>query len=205
MDERVAEVVAEYDKRYREESVLIESLSPDELRDRRDDFLIPVGHEVGRFLHDLATAAKAKLIIEFGTSYGYSALWLALAARATGGRLISLDVAADKQAFARDQLERAGLASYVEFKLGDARETAAALDGPFDLVLIDLWKDLYVPCFDAVRPKLASPAFVIADNMIYPPQSHSDAERYRTHIASRVTQSVLLPLGNGIEVSRVEH
>ena len=127
-----------------------------------------------------------------------------MAARETGGRLVSLDIAAGKQAYAREQLERAGLAGHVEFVLGDAVESARRLDGPVDFVLIDLWKDLYIPSFDAIYPKLASPAFIVADNMIYPPNSHAEVEAYRAHVRAHVAQTVLLPLGSGIEVSRVE-
>lgn len=204
MDERVATVLREYEERLERERALMDSLPREELGARINEFLIPVGPEVGRFMHDLAIAADARLMLEFGTSYGYSALWLGMAARATGGRLISLDLAGDKQAFARAQLERAGLADHVEFRTGDARELVAELSGPFDVVLIDLWKDLYVPCFDAVLPKLASPAFVLADNMIHPPHSRPDADRYRAHVRERVAQTVLLPLGQGVELSRFE-
>ena len=127
-----------------------------------------------------------------------------MAARETGGRLVSLDIAAGKQAYAREQLERAGLAGHVEFVLSDAVESVRRLDGPVDFVLIDLWKDLYIPSFDAIYPKLASPAFIVADNMIYPPNSHAEVEAYRAHVRAHVAQTVLLPLGSGIEVSRVE-
>lgn len=203
MDERVAAVLRDYDERLRRERQLMNELSGAELGKRIDEFLIPVGAEVGRFMHDLAIAANAQLMLEFGTSYGYSGVWLGMAARATGGRVISLDLAADKQEYARAQLERAGLADHVEFRNGDALQLMADLPGPFDLVLIDLWKDLYIPCFDAVLPKLASPAFILADNIIHPEVSRPDAERYREHIRGRVTQTVLLPLGQGIELSRV--
>jgi predicted O-methyltransferase YrrM len=64
----------------------------------------------------------------------------------------------------------------VEFKLGDARESIAALAGPIDFVLLDLWKDLYIPCFDLFYPKPGSGAKVVADNMIFPEFSHKEAE-----------------------------
>ena len=203
MDEKVARVIREYDDRHAAETRLMAELPPDETDRRINEFLIPIGHATGQFLRDLAVASNAKLMLEFGTSYGYSALWLAQAARVTGGKVVSLDLAADKQDYARQQLDRAGLRDHVEFLNGDARLLVEQLDGPFDIVLLDLWKDLYIPCFDAV-PKLASPAFIVADNMLLPPSSHDNVERYRAHIRDKVKQTILLPLGSGIELSRVE-
>lgn len=203
MDEKIARVLEEYESRLEIENALIRNLSPEEMRGRVDEFLIPVGPDVGRFMHDLAVAAKAKIIIELGTSYGYSAVWLASAARQTGGKLLSIDLARDKQVYALERLQRAGLESYADFICGDARTVLDLIAGPVDLVLIDLWKDLYIPCFDAVRPKLASPSYLVADNMTYPAVSHADAEKYRAHIRTRVDQTILLPIGNGIEVSRI--
>ncbi len=91
----------------------------------------------------------------------------------------------------------------VEFKLGDARESIAALSGPFDFVLLDLWKDLYIPCFDLFYPKLGSGAMIVADNMLFPEFSRADAAEYRNHVRAKTdVQSVLLPVGSGIELSR---
>jgi predicted O-methyltransferase YrrM len=70
------------------------------------------------------------------------------AARATGGKVISLDIRAGKQEYARAALSGAGLADFAEFKVADAREAIAALSGPIDLVLLDLWKELCIPCFE---------------------------------------------------------
>ncbi len=112
-------------------------------------------------------------------------MWLAEAARATGGKVVTLDVHAGKQEYARKALDAAGLASVVEFKLGDARESIAALAGPFDFVLLDLWKDLYIPCFDLFYPKLGAGAMVVADNMIFPEFSRADAETYRKHVRAK--------------------
>src|ERR1700685_396376 len=144
MDQAVLEVLAEYEKRGAEEFKLQSLGKMEEWLSRRDEFLIAVGPATGQLLNILAKSIKAKTILELGTSFGYSTIWLAEAARATGGRLITLDKAANKQNYARTMLMRAGLASHVEFRLGDALDTIHALKGPFDLVLVDLWKEVYV-------------------------------------------------------------
>ena len=151
----------------------------------------------------LIKEAKARTILELGTSHGHSTVWLAEAARVTGGKVISLDVHAGKQEYSRAALSSAGFADFAEFKLGDTRESIVALSGPIDFVLVDLWKDLYIPCFDLFYPKLGSGSMVIADNMIFVEFSRRDAEDYRRHVRAKADlRSGLRPVGSGIEVSR---
>jgi len=142
--------------------------------------------------------------VELGTSYGYSTLFLADAARATGGRLVTLDVSEKKQAYARSQLEEAGLNDHVDWLLGDALTLLDELAGDIDFVLIDIWKDLYVPCFEKLYPKLADNALIAADNILYPEEARPDVARYQAAVRDKLDlQSVLLPIGSGIELSCV--
>jgi predicted O-methyltransferase YrrM len=142
------------------------------------------------------------VIVELGASYGYSTLWLADAARATGGKVHSLELSVGKVEYARGQLRRAGLEPYVEFHVGDALETLRRLPGPFDFVLVDLWKDLYVPCFEIFHRKLSPNAFVAADNMIFPPNL-TDQAAYRSAVRAKGDmESFLLPVGSGVELSK---
>jgi predicted O-methyltransferase YrrM len=203
MDRAIENVLRDYDQRAETEMKRMRELPPAEMMKHIDEFLLPVGPATGQLMNILIKEAKAKSIVEIGTSHGYSTVWLAEAARATGGKVVTLDVHAGKQEYARKALDAAGLASVVEFKLGDARESIAALPGPFDFVLLDLWKDLYIPCFDLFYPKLGTGAIVVADNMIFPEFSRTDAETYRKHVrANADIQSVLLEVGSGIELSR---
>lgn len=168
----------------------------------RDEFLLPVGAEAGRFLHALILGMRPGRILELGTSYGYSTLFLADAARAVGAKVVSMDLADYKQAHAREMLERAGLAGFVEFRCGDAVAMTAADGGQFGFVLLDIWKELYIPCLDAVLPKLLPGAVIAADNMLSPVSERPKADAYRAAIASRPElSSVLLDLGQGIELS----
>ncbi len=96
----------------------------------------------------------------------------------------------------------AGLSAYVEFQVGDAIELIDGLSGPFDFVLFDLWKDLYLPSFEKLKRKLRPGAILVADNMIY---GGSGAGQRAYVDAVRSTPgmtSVLLPIGAGLEVSR---
>jgi predicted O-methyltransferase YrrM len=168
----------------------------------RDEFLLPVGPEVGAFLHSLILAHRPKRILELGTSYGYSTLFFADAARTIGATLITMELADWKQAHAQEQIAKAGLSDVVDFRLGDAVAMIEADAGPFDFILLDIWKELYLPCFDAFYPKLSNEAIIAADNMIYPPQAREDVRRYRAAVQSkRDLQTTLLPIGSGIELS----
>jgi predicted O-methyltransferase YrrM len=202
MDARFDKVLSRYTQRIEAEELLWQTENPGALLARRDEFLLPVGEEVGRFLHALIIARKATAIVELGTSYGYSTLFLADAARKTGGKVHTFELAADKQEHAKAQLAEAGLADHVEWYLGDAVALLDDITSGVDFVLIDLWKDLYIPCLDKLYPKLASNGLIAADNMIEPAMSRPDAEAYRAAVRSLPDlQSVLLPIGSGIELS----
>jgi predicted O-methyltransferase YrrM len=205
MDIAVETVLADFEKREVAESRLIAEMSLPEYMHRRDEFLIPIGCDTGILLNTLVKAADARRILELGTCYGYSTIWLAEAARETGGKVITTEIAPGKVKQARDAIVKAGLQDYVDFRVGDARTTLAVLDGGFDFVLLDLWKELYITCFDLLYPKLSSGAFVAADNMIQPERYRTEALLYRAHVRSqpRMT-SVLLPIGNGVELSRYD-
>lgn len=202
MTEAFERVLARYSEREAAEAKLWASESPGTLMARRDEFLLNIGRPVADFLLALAVARGAKLIVELGTSYGYSTLFLAEAARRNGGTVLSFELSADKQAYARAQIEEAGLGAYVDWRLGDAVSLLDEVDTGVDFVLIDLWKDLYVPCFEKLYPKLGPNGVIAADNMLFPEIARPDAEAYRAAVRARSDlQSVLLPIGSGIELS----
>jgi predicted O-methyltransferase YrrM len=203
MDSKIEAVLARYHERAATELAVMQALSPDELMKRVDEFLISIGPDSGAVLNILAKSSRARTILEIGTSYGYSTVFLAEAARANEGKVISLDISADKQRYAREQLNAAGLEPFVEFKTGDARETIASLAASLDFVLIDLWKDLYIPCFDLVYPKLSEGAFIAADNILLPEFFREEMTAYRRHVRGQAgIETILLPVGSGIELSR---
>jgi predicted O-methyltransferase YrrM len=202
MDVKVEAVLAEYEAREAAESKVMDQLGP-AMHSRIDDFLIPVGHDTGTLLNLLAKSAGSKSILEVGTSYGNSTVWLAEAAKVNGGRVTSLELAQKKVDYAKHMLTRAGLEDVVDFVVGDAVATIDGLAGPFDFVLIDLWKDVYIPTFKAVLPKLSQGACVFADNMLYPERSLPDANAYRRFVRSQPDiDTVLIPIGNGVELTR---
>lgn len=168
----------------------------------RDELLLPVGEEVANLMVDLIVGLKAQTLVEVGTSYGFSTLFLAEAARRTDGRLFTYEIHAGKQAYAQERISDAGLSEYVQWELGDAVALLEMQPGPVDFVLLDLWKDLYIPCFDVLYPILREGGLIVADNMYFPEIFRKPTAAYRAAVRAKPDmQAVLLPLGQGIDLA----
>ncbi len=201
-DPKAAAVYAEYEARNDAEQELWKSNPPGSAGVNRDTFLLPVGKEVGVFLHSLILAKRPTRILELGTSYGYSTLFLADAAKEVGAKVITMELADFKQAYASEMMAKAGLSDVVDFRCGDAVAMIEADDGVFDFVLLDIWKELYLPCLNAFYAKLSDEAIIAADNMIFPPMARDDVRVYREAVRAKVDlQTVLLPIGSGVELT----
>jgi predicted O-methyltransferase YrrM len=132
-----------------------------------DNFL-NVSADFGRFLYMCARACKARRIVEFGTSFGISTIYLASALRDNGGgRVIGTELEPTKAQRARANLEAAGLADLVDIRVGDALDTLKeGIDGEVDLVLLDGAFSLYLPVLKLLEPHLRDGAFVVGDNAL---------------------------------------
>ena len=148
------------------------------------------------FLCAMASGIGAKRMVEIGGSSGISTIALAAAARRTDGRLLSIELEPSRQAEARDTLTRLGLASFVDFVLADAAQVLPRQPA-FDLALIDCEKEDYIRFFDMLP--MREGGFIVADNII----SHSLGD-YVAHARSRPgIESITLPIGKGLEVTRL--
>src|SRR5580692_1705289 len=128
LDGKVAAVLEAYHKRMQQEHAQMRQGPPTGGSGNwLDKVLLAVGPETGQLISILARSLKAPNILEIGTSYGYSGIWLAEAARAAGGRLTTLELQDYKSAHAREMSVKAGLADHVDFKVGDALAAIAAL------------------------------------------------------------------------------
>ena len=110
----------------------------------------------GQLLHDLIVDHGYTRALEIGTSTGHSGIWIAWALSKTGGKLITLEIDPARHKEALANFEAAGLAGFIEARLGNAHEIVPALDGPFDFVFSDADKDWYPNYFRAVFPKLTA-------------------------------------------------
>jgi caffeoyl-CoA O-methyltransferase len=160
-----------------------------------------------RLLEALIVIGGARRVLEIGAFTGVGALAMA-AALPDGGRVITLEVDSDRAAIARRHFEASPYRDRIELILGDALESLAQLDGPFDLVWIDAWKADYPAYYDAVLEKLADRGVIVADNLfrdgaaLSPDVTDPGTVGIRA-FASQVqaderTDNVLLTIGDGV-------
>ena len=161
---------------------------------------LAVGPESGRLLFALVAPNAGCEVLEIGGSRGYSAIWLAAAARILGGRVVSLERDPVKIETWRRNVAEAGLEEWAELVEGDARETLPAVGGSFDVVFIDAWKEDYEWYFAEARAKLEPGGVVVADNVTTNPVAKAYAEARQ---ADPTLVSVTVPIGNGLEVTTV--
>jgi len=136
--------------------------------DRRDRYL-SVPTEDGRLLRILTESIGAKHAVELGTSTGYSGIWLALALRATGGKLTTFEIDPGRAATARENFKRAGVDDLATVVLGDAHVEVAKLAAPIDLVFIDADKEGYLDYLQKLLPLVRPGGLIVSHNMQSPP------------------------------------
>ncbi len=127
---------------------------------------LTVSPEFGRFLYMCARACKARRIVEFGSSMGISAIYMAAALRDMGGgRLIGTELEPGKAERARANVAAAGLGDLVEFRVGDARETLKrGVGGDIDMAMLDGAFTLYLPVLKLLEPHLKPGAMIVGEN-----------------------------------------
>ena len=138
-------------------------------------------------------------LLEIGTSNGYSTIWLAWAAGAVGGSVISIDRDEHKQAQADANLRRAGLRDLVELIHGDANQVVASLAGPFDFVFFDADRVSAPSQLALLISKLTPDALLLADNALSHP--HEIAGYLAALAALPDFDHMIVPIGKGLSVA----
>jgi predicted O-methyltransferase YrrM len=160
---------------------------------------MPISAPGGNLLYTLVRAARPDTVVEFGTSFGISTIYLAAAVMDNGtGHVLSTELSATKIAAARSNLAEAGVAAAVTILPGDALTTLADIPGPIGLVLLDGWKDLCLPVLRLLEDRLAPGAIVVADDSTFP--SMADYLAYVRDPASGYV-NVDFPIEDGMEIS----
>lgn len=119
----------------------------------------------GRLLYDIIKKHGYKKGLEIGTSNGYSALWLGLAFKETGGKLLTIEIEPQRAREARENFKHAGLDDVIESRVNDALREIPYLQGPFDFVFIDAWKPDYEKYLKLVLPKMKPGGVITAHNV----------------------------------------
>lgn len=128
------------------------------------DAYLSISKEQGQGLIKLIVDNRLKNIVEFGTSFGISTLFLAQGVMETGGHIITTELIDTKAKKAMDNFKRAGVNDLIEVRIGDAMETLKNHNESIDLLLLDGWKDLYLPLFEMLEPNFNTNTIIYVDN-----------------------------------------
>ena len=166
----------------------------------RDKF-VALDRDIAELVYALCRATGATRIVEAGTSFGVSTLYLAAAVRDNGGGLVTTcDIEPDKVAVARSHYDRVGLAPYVDVRLGDIRETLRDLDGPVDVLLLDIWATVAADVVAMVGPRLRVGGLVLADNTTMRRALYAGVFAYLHDPANGFTTTTM-PYEGGLELA----
>jgi predicted O-methyltransferase YrrM len=161
---------------------------------------LAVSEEDGRFLRVMVASSGAKQALEIGAAYGYSAIWIALGLRQTGGHLTTIEYDPARAKTAADNVRRAGMADAVTVVSGDGFKEIPKLAGPFDFVFLDAWKRDYKRFFDLVFPRLQPRGLFLAHNVVNKRGEMGDfLDTVQNHPGLFTT--IVTPSGEGMSVS----
>ena len=161
---------------------------------------LAVSEEDGRFLRVMIASSGAKRVLEIGGAYGYSAIWMGLGLRETGGRLTTIEFDQARAKIAAAHVRTAGLADIVTVVSGDAFSEIPKLDGTFDFVFVDAWKRDYKRFLDLMLPRLTTRGLFLAHNVV---NKQNEMRDFLAAIRDNpaLFTAIVTPSGEGMSVS----
>ena len=161
---------------------------------------LAVSEEDGRFLRMMVASSGARRALEIGGASGYSAIWMGMGLRDTGGRLVTIEYDPARAKELTANIRRAGLSDIVQVMSGDAFQVIPSLTGTFDFVFLDAWKKDYKRFFDLVYPRLDKGGLFVAHNVVNKRSEMGDfldvIERHPS-----LWTTIVSPSGEGMSVS----
>ena len=166
----------------------------------KDKGMMSVSEEDGRFLRLMVASSGAKHALEIGGASGYSAIWIGLGLRETGGRLVTIEYDPVRAKELADNIKRAGLTDVVQVIAGDAFQQIPKVPGTFDFVFLDAWKKDYKRFFDMVYPRLDKRGLFLAHNVV---NKRSEMGDFLDAIQKQpsVWTTIVSPSGEGMSVT----
>ena len=178
--------------------------SEEEIKAFRSDKFVALDRDKAEFCYQLCRALNARRIVEIGTSFGVSTLYLAAAVRDNirqsggDGVVIGTEYEPRKAEAARANFAEAGLAGYIDLREGDLRETLQVIEGPIDFLLMDIWVKMARTAIELVAPRLRPGAVIICDNTEL---FRSDYAAYFAFLGANGFRTMTLPFQGGLEFS----
>ena len=167
---------------------------------KKDTGQLAVSEEDGRFMRLMIATSGAKRALEIGGASGYSAIWIGMGLRQTGGKLVTIEYDPARAKELAENVKRAGLSDIVQVVSGDAFEQIPKITGTFDFVFLDAWKKDYKRFFEMVYPRLDTRGLFLAHNVVNKRNEMGDfLDVVLKHPALWTT--IVSPSGEGMSVS----
>ena len=165
-----------------------------------DSEQLAVSEEDGRFLRLMIVSSGAKHALEIGGANGYSAIWIGLGLRETGGRLTSIEFDPQRATIAADNIRKAGMSDIVTMVSGDAFAAIPKIEGEFDFVFLDAWKRDYKRFLDTVLPRMRPHGLFLAHNVV---NKQAEMRDFLAAIRSdpRLLTTIVKPSDEGMSIS----
>ncbi len=201
-DAEVAETDAYFARRERDGSLDHENFCDDDMHRFLSDKMVALDRDKGEFCYQLCRSLRATRVVEAGTSFGISTLYLAAAVRdnqVENGVVIGTEHEPSKAEAARENFREAGLSEFIELREGDLRQTLQDIGGLVDFMLVDIW-DVALPALERVSSSLRPGAIVACDNTTVDADEYRDYFEFVNHPHNRF-RTMTIPFEGGFELT----
>ncbi len=201
-DAEVNETDAYFERREQEGSLNYENFCDDDMHRFLADKMVALDRDKGEFCYQLCRALRATRVVEAGTSFGISTLYLAAAVRdnrVENGVVIGTEHEHGKVEVARENFSEAGLSDFIDLREGDLRQTLQDVGGPVDFMLVDIW-DVALPALELVSSSLRSGAIVACDNTTVDIAEYRDYFEFVNDPKNRL-RTITVPFQGGFELT----
>ena len=201
-DLQVDETNAGFERREGEIAIDQENFYDDAMRRFLLDKMVALDRDKAQFCYLICRSLNAKRVVEAGTSFGISTLYLAAAVRdnqVENGVVIGTEYEPTKVKIARANFKEAGLTDFIDLREGDLRQTLQDVGGPVDFMLIDIW-EVALPALELVSPSLRPGAIVACDNTAVDAAEYNDYFEFVNDPRNRF-RTMTVPFEGGFELS----
>jgi len=201
-DAEIEETDAYFARRERDGTLDHENYCDDDAHRFLADKMVALDRDKAEFCYLLCRSLRATRVVEAGTSFGVSTLYLAAAVRdnqVENGVVIGTEHEPSKVEVARENFRQAGLNEFIELREGDLRQTLQDVGGPVDFMLVDIW-DVALPALERVSSSLRPGAIVVCDNTTVAADEYRDYFEFVNDPSNRF-QTMTVPFQGGFELT----
>ena len=201
-DAQVEETDAYYERRDQEGSLDYDNFCDDDMHRFLSDKMVALDRDKAEFCYQLCRSLRATRVVEAGTSFGISTLYLAAAIRdnqVENGVVIGTEHEPSKVKIALENFREAGLSDFIDLREGDLRQTLEDVGGPVDFMLVDIW-DVALPALELVSSSLRPGAIVACDNTTVDREGYRDYFEF-VHDPRNRFRTMTVPFQGGFELT----